>query len=186
MLMDLSTDFAVKLETKEGYERFYLSFYMFSSLIGFVLLRFWQAVEQPNEVVHRVLDPELSPNVGQEQLLDSFLDEMGREYELLSIASRAGRGLFDIAVDNEDDPQDLAVVPCVNESVAESIIRFHLIDSSAEWSQTFYQLISNKIKAMGWYGWGIHFDENLISTHYNLFSQAWKEIFGVTTLGLKG
>lgn len=153
-----------------------------SSFAGYLLLRALEIFPNLGEILHGISLGKIKKtnSVKERAKINKFLMDMKVEYELFIGIKFAASGYFDIAVDNEEKPKMILIVPKYDEEAVNHILQLRLKDANAEWHGTFRKMVVpyGISTVYDSFGSTFRFKRSLIKEHFHEFRSAWQKVFG--------
>lgn len=162
----------------------YLTFSETCIFTGYLLLRLIESISEAGEKMYQLVEKDISQitnvikkKTGKVSIL------MNAEFELFIGIKMAANKLYDIAVDDESNPELILVVPNIREEAAKNILLLRLKDANEQWHSTFYKFLVpyGRSTASDEFGTSFSFDRSQIKDNFDTFKEVWNEFFQTDT-----
>lgn len=165
----------------------YLMFCEYSNFTGYLMLRLSETLPDLGERLYAISSEKIKrPRSKEFEIIYNklFLD-MSAEYEFFVGTKFAVSGYFDIAIDNEDNPKKIVIIPVSNEDAINRIFSLRLKDANAGWYGTFRKVLHSpgiitvaNVSAGGTF---FQLDWKIILKNFELFKAIWNQTFHCNT-----
>ncbi len=163
----------------------FLMFNEASAFTGYFLLRLIEAVPNVEEVMYTVASSNKTVQESEKlrAKIAKLLILLDAEFELFLAIKFAATGYYDIAVDDEQSPSIILIVPSTTEKSIQNLLLMRLRDANEQWHGTFRRVAFpyGTSSARDEYGVSFTFDRSKIKDHFEVFEQCWNEVFHTCT-----
>jgi predicted Zn-ribbon and HTH transcriptional regulator len=183
-------------EPEEATEAQFLAFGAVSMFTGYLLLRVIEAVpeigeklfshaetDQPNESIGEQPLRFLKVPKKFEQAASRLLILIDAEFELFKGIKLGSTGYYNIAVDDEQFPKNVLIVPNLQSEATKSLLLLLMRDANEQWHGTFRKIVvpSGTSSAHDDFGAKFLFNRSLINEYFSVFKKAWNEALSADT-----
>ncbi|MEM3697462.1 MAG: hypothetical protein QXQ94_08210 [Candidatus Bathyarchaeia archaeon] len=163
----------------------FMLFSEMSSFTGYLLLRALEMFPNLGEILCNISLGKIKiPTSAKEKIrINKFLLDMKVEYELFIGIKFAAGSYFDVAVDKEEKPTMILIVPKCDKEAVDHILQLRLKDANAEWHGTFKKVVVpyGISTVYDSFGSTFRFKRTTIKEHFHEFKNAWRKVFGRST-----
>ncbi|MHA1834623.1 MAG: hypothetical protein ACTSV7_11630 [Candidatus Baldrarchaeia archaeon] len=160
----------------------FMLFSEMSSFAGYLLLRSLEMFPNLGEILQSISLRKMKEPTSKKMKMkiNKFLIDLKIEYELFLSIKFAASGYFDIAVDTEEKPSLILIVPKYDKEAVDHILQLRLKDANAEWHGTFRKIVVpyGISTAYDSFGSTFRFKRATIKEHFQEFRKAWQKVFG--------
>lgn len=118
-----------------------------------------------------------------EQAAARLLILIDAEFELFKVIKLGSTGYYNIAVDNEQIPKQVLIIPNVQAEATKSLLLLLLRDANEQWHGTFRKIVVpyGTSSVHDEFGAKFSFNRSLINERFDFFKAAWNEVFNTDT-----
>lgn len=167
-----------------------------SIFTGYLLLRVAEAIpeikdklflhaetEKPNESIGEQPLRFLGVPKKFRQKTTRLLLLIDSEFELFTGIKLGSTGYYNIAVDDEQSPKNIMIVPNLEPNATKSLLTLLMRDANEQWHGTFRKIVvpTGTSSAHDEYGAKFFFQRSLIKERFDVFKKSWNEVLNVDT-----
>lgn len=181
---------------EEATEAQFLTFGTVTIFTGYLLLRLTEAIPEIGEKLFSHAETD-QPNESEgeqplrfvkipkkfEQGASRLLILLDAEFELFRAIKLGATGYYNIAVDDEQFPKTVLIIPNLQPEATKSLLLLLLRDANEQWRGTLRQIAVpyGTSSAHDEFGASLLFNRSLINDHFDVFKAAWNEVLNTNT-----
>jgi hypothetical protein len=181
---------------EEATEVQFQSFDMVTMFTGYLLIRLTAAIPEIGEKLFSHAEAD-KPNDSQgeqplrfvkipkkfEQEAARLLILLDAEFELFKAINLGATGYYNIAVDDEQAPKNVLIIPNLQPEATRNLLLLLLRDANEQWRGTLRKFLVpyGTSSAHDEFGASFFFNRSLIADHFDVFKAAWNEVLNTNT-----